>query len=78
MVRQLTLLYAPPSSCSVMLRMTFAMRKPDELPGDQYRPQVIDFSKHEQLEENYLCRINWKGHVRRVVPSTSSMAYPGP
>lgn len=59
------LYYHPYSICSLMVRLTLAMRG---IPKDSSSEMVVeekfvDIFKNHQLEENFLCNINPKGQV---------------
>ncbi|OQV10801.1 Glutathione S-transferase, domain-containing protein [Cladophialophora immunda] len=60
-----TLYYASHSICSIMVRVTFALRGPPKHgKGLQIQEQEVDIGdKAEQIEESFLCDINPEGYV---------------
>ncbi len=59
-----TVHHNPFSVCSIMTRMTLAMRKPTTSPDpNTFHEQLVDIYKDEQLSEPFLTTVNPKGQV---------------
>jgi glutathione S-transferase len=70
-----TVYYNPFSICSIMVRMTLALRgKPASEPAPTFTEHLIDIYKDEQLSESFLTTVNPKGQV----PAMTSPALPEP